>query len=57
MELVSSRNVDDVVSFLKKELQKTHEGEYEKVWAGEIPPAEGAFLRFLARLFINSNSL
>ncbi|KAI9143030.1 adaptin N terminal region-domain-containing protein [Paraphysoderma sedebokerense] len=31
MELVSSRNVDDVVSFLKKELQKTHEGEYEKM--------------------------
>ena len=31
MEMVSSRNVDEVVNFLKKELVKTHEGEYEKV--------------------------
>eukprot|EP00842_Homolaphlyctis_polyrhiza_P006041 jgi/Hompol1/6438/HPOL_003533-RA len=30
MELVSSRNVDEVVSFLKKELLKTHDQEYEK---------------------------
>ncbi|KAJ3092871.1 coatomer subunit beta [Quaeritorhiza haematococci] len=30
MEMVSSRNVDEVVSFLKKELIKTHEAEYEK---------------------------
>ncbi|RKO85232.1 adaptin N terminal region-domain-containing protein [Blyttiomyces helicus] len=30
MEMVSSRNVDEVVSFLKRELLKTHEGEYEK---------------------------
>ncbi|KAJ3056955.1 coatomer subunit beta [Rhizophlyctis rosea] len=30
MEMVSSRNVDEVVNFLKKELVKTHEGEYEK---------------------------
>nr|KAJ3419124.1 coatomer subunit beta [Polyrhizophydium stewartii] len=30
MELVSSRNVDEVVTFLKKELIKTHDQEYEK---------------------------
>ncbi|KAH6561174.1 hypothetical protein BASA50_003834 [Batrachochytrium salamandrivorans] len=30
MELVSSRNVDEVVTFLKKELLKTHDQEYEK---------------------------
>ncbi|KAJ1565826.1 coatomer subunit beta [Nowakowskiella sp. JEL0078] len=30
LEMVSSRNVDEVVGFLKKELVKTHEGEYEK---------------------------
>ncbi|KAJ1554953.1 coatomer subunit beta [Nowakowskiella sp. JEL0078] len=28
--MISSRNVDEVVGFLKKELLKTHEGEYEK---------------------------
>ncbi|KAJ3120133.1 coatomer subunit beta [Nowakowskiella sp. JEL0407] len=30
LEMVSSRNVDEVVGFLKKELLKTHEGDYEK---------------------------
>ncbi|KAI8808805.1 adaptin N terminal region-domain-containing protein [Cladochytrium replicatum] len=30
MEMVSSRNVDEVVGFLKKELVKTHDQEYEK---------------------------
>ncbi|EGF82244.1 hypothetical protein BATDEDRAFT_19102 [Batrachochytrium dendrobatidis JAM81] len=30
MELVSSRNVDEVVTFLKKELIKTHDQDYEK---------------------------
>ncbi|KAI9208285.1 adaptin N terminal region-domain-containing protein [Polychytrium aggregatum] len=30
MEMVSSRNVDEIVNFLKKELVKTHEAEYEK---------------------------
>jgi len=30
MDLVSSRNVDEVVQFLKKELSKTHDAEYEK---------------------------
>ncbi len=30
MDLVSSRNVDEVVQFLKKELAKTHDAEYEK---------------------------
>ncbi|KAJ3044511.1 coatomer subunit beta [Rhizophlyctis rosea] len=30
MEMVSSRNVDEVVNFLKKELVRTHEAEYEK---------------------------
>jgi len=29
--MVSSRNVDEVVSFLKKELVKTHDQEYERV--------------------------
>ncbi len=29
--MVSSRNVDEVVAFLKKELIKTHDQEYEKV--------------------------
>jgi coatomer subunit beta len=32
MELTSSRNVDEVVGFLKKELLKTNEQEYEKVY-------------------------
>ena len=31
LEMVSSRNVKEVVAFLKKELIKTHENEYEKV--------------------------
>lgn len=31
MEMVYSRNVDEVVTFLKKELLKTHDGKYEKV--------------------------
>lgn len=31
MEMVTSRNVNDVVGYLKKELVKTHEQEYEKV--------------------------
>ena len=31
LEMVSSRNVDEVVSFLKKELVKTHDQEYERV--------------------------
>lgn len=31
MNLVSSRNVQEVVLFLKKELVKTHDQEYEKV--------------------------
>lgn len=31
MDLVSSRNVQDVILFLKKELVKTHDQEYEKV--------------------------
>ncbi len=31
MEMVSNRNVDEVVAFLKKELVKTHEQDYEKV--------------------------
>ncbi|TPX35212.1 hypothetical protein SmJEL517_g02342 [Synchytrium microbalum] len=30
MEMVSTRNVDEVVGFLKKELLKTHDQEYEK---------------------------
>jgi coatomer subunit beta len=30
LEMVSSRNVDEVVSFLKKELVKTHDQEYER---------------------------
>ncbi|KAJ3303386.1 coatomer subunit beta [Kappamyces sp. JEL0829] len=30
MDLVSSRNVDEVILFLKKELVKTHDQEYEK---------------------------
>ncbi|KAJ3082287.1 Coatomer, beta subunit [Rhizoclosmatium globosum] len=30
MEMTSSRNVDEVVQFLKKELMKTQDGEYEK---------------------------
>jgi len=32
MEMVSSRNVDEVVAFLKKELVKTHDQDYEKVY-------------------------
>jgi coatomer subunit beta len=31
MELLSNRNVDEVILFLKKELIKTHDEEYEKV--------------------------
>jgi coatomer subunit beta len=30
MDMVSNRNVDEVVAFLKKELVKTHDQEYEK---------------------------
>ncbi|KAJ3254283.1 coatomer subunit beta [Boothiomyces macroporosus] len=30
MEMVSGRNVDEVITFLKKELVKTHDQEYEK---------------------------
>ena len=31
LSMTSSRNVEDVVLFLKKQLQKTQEQEYEKV--------------------------
>jgi vesicle coat complex subunit len=31
MEMISSRNVQEVVLVLKKELVKTHDQEYEKV--------------------------
>jgi len=31
MELTSSRNVADIVAFLKKEITKTHDQDYEKV--------------------------
>jgi coatomer subunit beta len=31
LSMTSSRNVEDVVLFLKKQLQKTQEADYEKV--------------------------
>jgi coatomer subunit beta len=39
LSMTSSRNVEDVVSFFKKQLQKTQDQDYEKV------------LRFQLRLF------
>jgi hypothetical protein len=35
MEMISSRNVQEVVLVLKKELVKTHDQEYEKVRRSE----------------------
>lgn len=32
LSMTSSRNVEEVVLFLKKQLQKTQETDYEKVW-------------------------
>jgi coatomer subunit beta len=32
MDMVSSKNVEEVVTLLKKELQKSLNEEYEKVW-------------------------
>lgn len=31
MDMVSSKNVSDIITFLKKEMGKTHDQEYEKV--------------------------
>ena len=32
LEMICSRNVDEVVTFLRKELVKTHDQDYEKVF-------------------------
>ena len=32
LSMTSSRNVEEVVVFLKKQLQKTQEADFEKVW-------------------------
>jgi coatomer subunit beta len=34
MDVVSSRNVSEVMAFLKKEVLKTHDKEFEKVIVG-----------------------
>lgn len=37
LEMVSSRNVEEVVGFLKKELVKTQDGQFEKVRTAGTP--------------------
>ena len=37
LSLVSSRTVEEVVLFLKKQLQRTQEQEFEKVWISGEP--------------------
>jgi coatomer subunit beta len=38
LEMVTSRNVEDVVLFLKKQLQSTMESEFDKVRNTQQPP-------------------
>lgn len=55
LEMVTSRNVNDVVGFLKKELVKTHEQEYEKVrkqdegWKRAVHNGDGITICFAYR--------
>jgi coatomer subunit beta len=39
LSLVSSRNVEEVVLFLKKQLQRTQEQEFEKVYLHKLQPS------------------
>ena len=43
LSMTSSRNVEEVVIFLKKQLQKTQEADFEKV--GTFYPIKGSCLR------------
>lgn len=48
LSMTSSRNVEEVVLFMKKQLQKTQEADFEKV-AGFYSTSQFALLTFVAR--------